>query len=197
MRFIVLILLLITLATEAADYHIGPAQALTNISDAPWATLVPGDTVYIHWREQAYKEKWVINRQGTAAQPISIIGVSNAQGNQPVIDGEDAVSIAGLNYWNDERGVIKIGGSNTPADGLPQYIVIENLEIRSARPPFQFTDDHGNVDTYSNNAASIYVEKAAHLTIRNCTLKNSGNGLFVGAFDGQTQDILIRKKLHL
>ena len=27
--------------------------------------------------------------------------------------------------------------------------------------------------------------------IRNCTIRDSGNGLFIGAFDGDTQDILI------
>jgi hypothetical protein len=193
MRHFTLLLIFFATVSNATDYHIGPGQSLANISDAPWATLLAGDTVYIHWRAQAYKEKWVINRQGTASLPISIIGVSNAQGQQPVIDGENAVTVAGLNFWNESRGVIKIGGSNTPGDGLPKYIVIENLEIRSGRPPFQFTNANGVTENYSNNAASIYVEKAANLTIRNCTLNNSGNGLFIGAFDGQTQDVLIEK----
>ncbi len=186
-----LFLILLTNLAYSAEYHIGPSQALTSIADAPWATLEAGDTVFIHWRATAYKEKWVINRQGTPSQPISVIGVSNEFGQQPVIDGNNAVTVAGLNYWNEPRGVIKIGGSNTPADGLPQYIIIENLEIRSARPPYQFTDDNGNIANYSNNAASIFVEKAANLTIRNCTLRDSGNGLFIGANGGQTQDILI------
>ena len=189
--FISLLLLIFANIAHSADYHIGPGQALTNIADAPWATLVAGDNVYIHWRAEAYKEKWVINRQGNPGQPISIIGVSNELGQQPVIDGNNAVTVAGLNYWNEPRGVIKVGGSNTPADGLPQYIIIENLEIRSARPPYQFTDDNGNTGNYSNNAASIYVEKAANLIIRNCTLRDSGNGLFIAASEGQTEDILI------
>lgn len=177
----------------ATDYHIGPNQALANIFDAPWATLQAGDNVYIHWRNQAYKEKWVINRQGTAQQPISVIGVSNANGDKPIIDGNDAVTVTGVNFWNETRGVIKIGGSNTPNDGLPEYIIIDNLDIRSGRPAYQFTDDNGNTQTYSNNAASIYVEKAAHLIIRNCIIHDSGNGLFIGANGGQTQDILIEK----
>ena len=192
MKSIVLLLFLTNVAV-ATDYHIGPGQPLTNISDAPWATLNAGDNVYIHWREQPYREKWVINRQGTASQHISVIGISNANGQQPVIDGNGAVTPDGLNYWNESRGVIKIGGSNTPTDGLPQHIVIENLEIRSGRPPFQFTNDNGNIETYSDNAASIYVEKAANLTIRNCTIKDSGNGIFIGANGGLTQDILIEK----
>jgi hypothetical protein len=177
----------------ATDYHIGPTQVLTSIADAPWATLQAGDNVYIHWRTTPYKEKWVINRQGTAAQPIAIIGVSNELGQQAVIDGNGATTPVGLNFWNESRGVIKIGGSNTPNDGMPQFIVIDNLEIRSGRPPYQFTNDNGNAESYANNAASIYVEKAQNLTIRNCTILDSGNGIFIGAFNGETQNILIEK----
>jgi len=175
----------------ATDYHIGPGQNLTNISDAPWATLQAGDNIYIHWRSQPYKEKWVINRKGTILSPISIIGVNNNLGQKPIIDGSNAVTVNGVNFWNESRGVIKIGGSNTPSDDLPEYIIIDNLEIRSARPAYQFTDDNGITQTYSNNAASIYVEKAAHLIIRNCTIHDSGNGIFIGAFDGQSENILI------
>ncbi|MCF6264736.1 MAG: hypothetical protein L3J24_14275 [Xanthomonadales bacterium] len=186
-----ILLLLFSNLVHSADYNIGPEYALKNIADAPWATLAAGDTVYIHWRATPYREKWVINRVGTVSQPISIIGVSNEFGQQPVVDGNNAVTVAGLNYWNEARGVIKIGGSNTPADGLPQHIIIENLEIRSARPAYQFTDDNSNTATYSNNAASLFVEKAENLTIRNLTLRDSGNGLFIGANGGLTKNILI------
>ncbi len=179
------------LATFATDHHVGPGQPLATISEVPWATLLPGDRVFIHWQASPYQEKWVINRQGTSAQPIEVIGVSGPNGEQPVIDGNGAVTAAGLNYWNEERGVIKIGGSNTPPDGLPSYILIENLEIRSGHPAYSFTNDQGITQIYTSNAASIYVEKAANLTIHNCTLHDSGNGLFIGAFDGQTEHILI------
>ncbi|MDY8136055.1 SdiA-regulated domain-containing protein [Aquimarina sp. 2201CG5-10] len=175
------------------DYHVGPGQSLATISEVPWATLQAGDRVFIHWRDTPYKEKWVINRQGTADNRIQIIGVNGPQGQQPVIDGNGATTVAGVNFWNDQRGVIKIGGSNTPADGLPNYITIENLEVRSGRQPYQFTDESGQTQSYSANAAAIYVEKAANLIIRNCTLHDSGNGLFIGADNGSTENILIEK----
>ena len=176
---------------SATDYHVGPSQSLASISAVPWATLQAGDRVYIHWRSTPYKEKWVINRQGTQANPIQVIGISNGNGDKPIIDGNGAVTAQGLNYWNESRGVIKIGGSNTPADGLPSYIIIDNLDIRSGRPPYQFTNDNGTLETYSNNAAAIYVEKGEHLIFRNCTLQDCGNGIFIGAYNGQTKDILI------
>lgn len=178
-------------ALGAATYDVGPGQPLATIGAVPWSTLAPGDLVRIHWQAQPYREKWVLNRRGTAALPIVVSGVPGPGGALPVISGENATTPAPLNFWNEDRGVLKIGGSNVPVDGLPAYLVIENLEFRSARPPYSFTDDGGATRTYSTNAAAIYVEKAEHLVIRGCTLRDAGNGLFVSAFDGDTQDIWI------
>jgi hypothetical protein len=175
----------------ATEYHVGPGQPLTAIAQVPWATLVPGDRVLIHWRASPYREKWVIDRRGTAAAPIVILGVPGPGGELPVIAGDGATTPTNLDYWNQERGVIKIGGSNMPPDALPAYLVVEGLEVRSGRPPYTFTDASGSVQTYADNAASIYVEKAEHLVIRGCVLDDSGNGLFVGAYDGATRDVAI------
>jgi hypothetical protein len=185
------ILICLSIPAFATTYNVGPGQPLTSIGEVPWHTLGAGDIVRIHYRATAYKEKWVICRQGTAADPIVVQGVPGPNGELPIIDGNGATTPDPLNFWNEERGVIKIGGANTPADTMPQHIVIENLEIRSGRPPFNFTNDGGNNSTYINNAASIYVEKVKHLTIRNCILHDSGNGLFIGAWDGETEDILV------
>ena len=174
----------------ATDYHVGPAQPLATIAEVPWASLQPGDHVYIHWKDTPYKEKWVINRRGTPSDWIVVEGVPGPQGQLPVIDGRDAVTPAGLNYWNEERGLIKIGGSNTPPDGLPAYIRIENLELRSAHPDYSFTNDGGGSSDYSDNAAAIYVEKAEHLVVRNCVIHDSGNGIFTGSNSGQSKDHL-------
>ncbi len=176
----------------AVDYEVGDSPGMLNtISEVPWESLGPGDRVLIHWRDTPYKEKWVLCRRGTVEAPIVVRGVPGPGGALPVIDGRDAVTREALNYWNGSRGVVKIGGASIPTDTLPAHIVIENLEIRSARPSYSFTNDSGHSEDYSGNAASIYVEKAEHLVIRNCVLRDSGNGLFIGAFDGQTTDILI------
>ena len=87
--------------------------------------------------------------------------------------------------------MIKIGTSNVPPNVLPAHIVIEDLDVRSAHASYSFTDDQGATRTYASNAAAIYVERAQHLVIRDCVLSDSGNGLFIGAFDGDTQDVLI------
>lgn len=179
---------------DATDYVVGPSIGmLPNIGDVPWESLNAGDRVSIHWRASPYAEKWVICQRGTLEAPIMISGVPGPAGQLPVIDGRNAVTRTALSYWNEDRGVIKIGGASIPSDTVPAHIVIERLDIRSGRPPFSFTSDSGGSEAYANNAAAIYVEKAENLTIRNCILRDSGNGLFIGAHDGLTQDILIER----
>ncbi|MBX3475780.1 MAG: polysaccharide-degrading enzyme [Planctomycetes bacterium] len=186
MKLALLLLVLCASPLAATVYEVGPGQAYTSIGAVPWATLAAGDVVRIHWRSTPYAEKWVICRQGASGNPITVQGVPNGTtGALPIITGSGATTAAGLNYWGENRGVIKIGGANTPADTMPQYIVIENLEIRSAHPSYTFTDDVGTSGlAYAGNAAAIYVEKGRHLTFRNCTLHDCGNGLFVGPGGG-------------
>lgn len=171
------------LGASAATYEVKPGTPMDTIAEVPWATLQPGDTVLIHWRAAPYKEKWVICRQGTAALPITVRGVPNPSGDLPVIDGNGAITPLNLNFPSEARAVIKIGSANVPADTMPKYIVIENLEIRSAHPDYQFTDDSGNTQTYSSAASSIYVEKGENITVRNCKMHDSANGFFVASSD--------------
>jgi hypothetical protein len=100
------------LASAAAIYDVGPGQPYASIGAVPLATLQPGDSVRIHYRATPYKEKWVICRQGTASQPITFTGVPGPNGELPIIDGVGASTVPGLNYWSENRGVIKIGGAN-------------------------------------------------------------------------------------
>jgi hypothetical protein len=133
--------------------------------------------VLIHWRTSPYNEKWVISATGTAAQPVTVTGVPGPAGELPVIDGRNATTRLALNYWSEERGIVNVGGSNL-APGSGSHVVIENLDIRSARPPYGFTDEAGNADLYSKNAAAIYLVEGSHIAIRNCVLRDCGNGLF-------------------
>lgn len=148
-----------------------------NIGDVPLESLDPGDTVRIHYRAEPYCEKWVIARSGTASENIVFQGVPGPGNELPVIDGRNATTRQELNYWSEERGVINLGGSSFPNQD-PDYLVIENLDIRSGRSPFTFTDDSGQSGSYSDNAASIYAVSGDHITIRNCILRDCGNGFF-------------------
>jgi parallel beta-helix repeat protein len=177
-RWIMVWVLMGSSVAMAADYHVGPGQTYANIGDVAWESLSSGDTVFIHARPAPYLEKWVINRQGTPTAPITVRGVADANGTLPVIHGEGATTRSQLNYWNEERGIIKIGGSNSPADATPSYIVVENLHLRRARGAF--TGRNG-ASSYAENAAGVYVEKGNHITVRNCVIEDNGNGLFVAS----------------
>jgi len=173
-------------------YEVGPGRGFEAIGAVPWARLQPGDTVLIHHREDPYREKWVICARGTEEAPITVRGVLSADGKRPVIEGSDAVTGPGLNYWSEQRGVIKIGGANVPADTMPAYVVVENLEIRGARAGNRFRDDAGAMQVYSANASAIYLEKGERIIVRNCVMHDSGNGLFVASGAGAvSRDILI------
>ena len=176
--FCALALQLVTGAAFAAIHSVGTNQTYAEIQDVPWETLNPGDTVEIHWRATPYRSKWVIARSGSSADPITIRGIKNANGERPIVSGDNAVTRTELDYWNEDRSVIKIGGSSFPA-GPGRHIVIESLQIESAHPNYNFSNDAGNPGTYRANAASIYVEHGEHIVIRDCVLTDSGNGIFI------------------
>jgi hypothetical protein len=169
-------------AVNAATlYEVGPGKTYSAIGLVPWESLQAGDTVLIYWRSTPYQEKWVICRQGTQTNPITVRGVAGPNGELPVLDGNGATTRSTLNYWNQDRGVIKIGGASTPTDTLPKYITIENLDIRSARPPFTFKAANGSALSYAANASAIYVEKGENIVVRNCIMHDCGNGFFVAS----------------
>lgn len=178
-------------SARATVYEVGPGKPLTEVHEVPWEKLEAGDVVRIHSRPEPYLGKWVICRQGEEGKPITVQGVPDAKGLLPVIEGQGAVTRKELNYWSEARSVVKIGGANVPQDVMPQYIVVENLVIQGARPPYQFTGRKGTAP-YAKNAAALFIEKGEHITIRNCTLRDSGNGFFTSY---QAKDILIEKCL--
>ncbi|WP_395719093.1 polysaccharide-degrading enzyme [Prosthecobacter sp.] len=173
-------LLALVASAQAAVYEVGPGKAHATIRAVPWESLKAGDVVRIYWQPEPYREKWVLCCRGTAERPITVSGVAGPEGQLPVIQGQNATTRTALNYWGQERGVLKIGGANVPADTMPAHIVVENLDISGGRQPHVFTGRKG-VTPYSKDAASIIVEKAEHLVLRNLTLHDSGNGLMVSA----------------
>jgi hypothetical protein len=186
-RLLLLLALLPRLALAATTYEVGPGKPYGTIGAVPWESLAAGDTVLIHRRPTPYAEKWVLNARGTESAPVTVRGVPDESGALPVIEGSGATTRASLDYWNEERGVIKVGGSNVPADGTPAWVVIERLHVRGARPPARFTGRGGDT-AYGQNAAAVYVEKGEHVTIRGCELEGNGNGLFVAS---ASADVLV------
>ncbi|MFC1479710.1 polysaccharide-degrading enzyme [Planctomycetota bacterium] len=175
-----IITLLSTSSLSAIDYNVGPSQPLASIGAVPWESLVAGDRVRIHYKSTPYYEKWVVCGAGTVNSPIIVEGVPNGSGVLPVISGENAVTRLSLDFWSEGRGIIKVGGSSLPAD-TATYIIIRNLEIKSGRPAYSFTDDAGAGGVYGSNCAAIFIEKGSNIVIENCILRDCGNGLFAAS----------------
>lgn len=185
-------LLSFAFTATATVYEVRPGTPMDTIAEVPWATLQPGDTVLIHWRSTSYKEKWVICRQGTAELPITVRGVPGPNGELPVIDGNGATTPTNLNFWSEQRGVIKIGGASVPADTMPRHIIIEGLEIRGAHPNYQFTNRSGAVQNYTSAASPIYVEKGENIIVRNNIITDGANGFFAASSeDTVSRNILV------
>ena len=199
MRLFVLCAIFATAAwdTCAATYEVGPGKPYATVGSVPWKSLAAGDTVLIHYRSTPYNEKWAICRQGTAAAPITVRGVADSSGRRPIIDGTNAVTAPGINFWSDTRGIIKVGGCNTPTDVMPRHVMIENLEVRNARTGVSFRDDNGGTQSYSANASAIYVEKGENITIRNNVLHSNGNGLFVASPAGSVSKDIVIERNHI
>ena len=171
----------------ATVYEVGPGQSLAHPNDVPWESLAPSTLVRIHPGATAYATKFVIVAEGTEAGPIVVTGVPDAQGNLPVLTGDGATTRLELDYWNERRSVIKVGGSSSPS-GTPAWVYVERLVVRSAHPSYSFTDDAGSGDTYADNAAAIHLEDGHDLFVRGNELTDSGNGLFSGS---ATEDVTI------
>ena len=162
---------------SGAVYEVGPGKKLNAISEVPWEALMPGDRVMISWRPEVYREKWVIARRGTERQPILVRGVPGPNGQLPVIDGGNAVTVPEPVYWGEARSVIKIGGAENSKGTPPAWIALENLEIQNGSPPFAFTGQNGP-EKYSGHAAGIWIENGDHVTVSGCVIHDCANGLF-------------------
>jgi len=162
-------------------YDVGPGLPYTSISAVPWDSLVPGDEVRIHYNgTTGYREKWHIGKSGTNTAPIRVVGVRGPLNERPIINGQNAVAKLGQNYWNEDRGLIKIGGPSIGSSVI-RNVEIEGLELRNARLGNSYTAINGNPWPFANNAAGVYVEGPAQfIKIRDCYITNNGDGIFFG-----------------
>ncbi len=161
---------------------VGPGLDYETPTAVPWASIGGSTLVRIHWRSEPYRSKWVITTAATESDPLVILGVSD-NGEKPVITGDGAVTPPGLYYLNEARSVVKVGNYTGEDDsGIPAHVILENLDIRSGRPGYSYTNRNGGSGTYNTNAAAVHIEEGESITVRNCALHDSGNGLFSGHF---------------
>jgi hypothetical protein len=179
-------------------YDVGPGQPLAKLSTVPWMSLKPCDNVRIHYSPTPYREIVQIGNRGAANKWIRVTGVPGPNGELPILDGSGAVAPAYLSFSNpvfEGLGMILVlPPMAAPYGYKPGYLEISNLEIRGASMRSQFTKRSGQVTPWARFASGIYIERAEHVTIRNCNLHDNGNGLFQNskyAEAAQSRDLLV------
>jgi hypothetical protein len=116
---------------NAAVYEVGPGKTYARIVDVPTHSLLAGDVVKVYAKSTPYREKFLLHGVGTATAPIMFFGIPDANGNKPVIDGQNAISATahGNYYWNEDRQVILVGQYS---NRLSDYIIIDGCVVRNA-----------------------------------------------------------------
>ncbi len=165
---------------SAAEYEVGPGKPYARIIDCPTHDLAAGDSILVHYRSEPYREKFLLHGVGTAEQPITLKGVPDASGNKPVIDGEDAVSSMAVDYWHEDRQIIKIGQYTSHHSN---HIIVDGFVFRNANNTHTFIDDQGVASLYGFDTRAIRPEYARNVVIRNCEFTNNGGGFQRGAID--------------
>lgn len=181
---------------KGTAYRVGPAQAHTNLGDVPWSRLKAGDTVYIHYRSEPYREKILISGRGMPDQWIRVLGVPGPNGELPVISGDRAVTSKNVRFrWSkpdliEWLGVVHVAvGVDQPGQPeaqAPAYIEIANLEIKDGFSTSQFRAANGAWLNYNGFAACIYARSVQHLVVRNNILHDCGQGFYNWTGDGSS-----------
>ncbi len=158
------------------DYPVGPGRAYTSLDLVPWEKLKGGDTVRIHYSSKPYAGKFLIAAQGTPTAPVRVCGVRGPNGERPVIDGSGATTRAALStlYGNStyvrdvhqDRSLIVIKPLATQGwTAFPRHIQIDGLKITRAHPNYSFRNAAGQVRSYADFGACIWIDRGQNISI--------------------------------
>jgi hypothetical protein len=180
---------------KGTDYQVGDGKPYTALDQVPWEALKAGDTVRIFYRAAAYYGKFLVGAQGTDAAPVRICGVRGANGERPIIDGNNAVTRKALasayggstavSDIHQGRSVIVIKQLATQAwESFPSNIQIDGLNIKHAHPNYKFTDASGATKTYLDFGACVWVDRGHNIQI----LDNEISDCTMAVFSKSTDD---------
>jgi hypothetical protein len=157
----------VALRGSHATYDVGPGKTYTELTNVPWLSLQAGDVVNIYYRATPYRTKFALKAQGTAAAPVVINGVTDANCNQPVVSGTNAVYAADRassgydNQWSLDDSVIYIWWGNGGWANKPKFITIQNLKL-------------------TGGSSGIFAVTVEDLLVQNCEITDvNGWGVFV------------------
>lgn len=169
-----------------ATYNVGPNQQYTELTQVPWLSLVAGDVVNIYYRATPYATLIGLRAQGTADQPVTINGVTDASCNRPVLTAVNAVPAAdskAANFGADIQGsgIFKIhrAPSDDSSTHKASFIAIKNLKMVGAKSGnYYYTYNNSRV-AYDLFTSAIYAVRVSGLLLENNEIMDNGNGVFI------------------
>lgn len=180
-------------------YNVGPGYDYDTPDLVPWGALVAGDSVNIFYQSAPYKYKIGLRGQGTQESPITVNGVTDANGNRPILDFSAAQTALGSNmggtnnvfnpdypeYGEGLGGiVIKRGTKDEKGVYQPKWIQLKNLQVQGARNGSTYkTWFYGGTGIY-NASAGVYIVVGEDFLLENLVVTNNGFGIFTQSKDG-------------
>lgn len=173
--------------TGTRTFNVGPGQTYEDVGSVPWYSLSAGDVVNIFHKSTPYVAKFGLFAQGTANAPIIINGVTDSNGNRPIISGAGAPTNLGTmpggedNLFapgNEGFGVITIKRRpSTSTSENPCWITIQNLEVTGGGATDTYTNSLGNTVAYGFSAG-IWCQPSSDITLRNNVIYGNSQGVF-------------------
>jgi hypothetical protein len=168
-------------------YEVGPSQAFKTLAAVPFPTMVPGSTVRLHNEDTSaqhpteYHEYVQVSQPATADQPFRICGVPDASGNLPIIDGANATGRRDVSNGVAGYGLLTVDNANSfaywPKFVAAQYIDVEGIQFRGAKPGNSYTGPNGSSSNWQNSAACIRIAQAQNTAFVGDDIGSCGNGV--------------------
>jgi hypothetical protein len=175
---------------NGVDYQVGDGKQYASLDQVPWPNLGPGDTVRIFHRATPFRGKMLVMARGTPTNPVRICGVKGANGERPIVDGNNAITRRGMIYgsggstvgsvswYHQARSVIVLKAPANNSTLNPTNIQIDGLVLRGAHPNYTFTDTDGAVQTYTEFGGCIWVEQGQGVVIADNELTDCSQGIY-------------------
>jgi hypothetical protein len=178
----------------STTYNVGPGKTYTSLTSVPWLSLKAGDVVNIYYQPTPYATIIAMTVTATAAAPVIINGVTDANCNRPILTGANAVvasDAVASNYWGQSPGAYLVGlglinfawAPNGPYPyPIASYINIQNLEITGTATGQHYTNASGASASWSASYG-IYAVMFSHVNIENCLIHGNDGGVFFNSQD--------------
>jgi hypothetical protein len=181
-------------SATGTTYEVGPTRAYTTIQSVPMNTMPAGSTVRIHNDDTTgmspttyYEYFQIVSKNGTASQPLRVVGCPDSFGNLPIVDASNATGASWVSTGSAAGyGVASITGASfgyyQAGNPTNNYDVIEGLHIKNARPGFTYTPPSGGSAVgWIDGASCINIRNGYQLVFAGNDLDNCSNGAFSDA----------------